>query len=325
MLRLTRINSKFLKLNLRCSSTAEKTSPKTPEYLKLDQTPAPEIREFPDMDQFHAHHAGAYNKIMKDHKSDDEKAKTSIPKNYIEENEKSGKNIKLFEEGRPAWAQPELQKINLAKKYLLWHFAKSFQTKYKSFHDIPDYLPMVDRKTVRRIELENPEKAKQIKAKVKADLIQKFAVGGMFFEIFGYFLMMISVTLAFVGTVKFNNWAEAHIGNSSMSKSEFFRESISVAWETSSLTDPFKFSAAMMRYRSTVNDTYNTDGTLNKELGIAHAEFKFDQEPIVKKYALALETLKSRTNISEHNDGGGWLEESDLDKLTSLTVKSKTE
>ena len=186
------------------------------------------------------------------------------------------------------------------------------------------YLPMVDRKTVRRIELENPEKAKQIKAKVKADLIQKFAVGGMFFEIFGYFLMMMSVTLAFVGSVKFNNWAEEHIGNSSMSKSEFFRESISVAWETSSVTDPFKFSAAMLRYRSTVNDTYNTDGTLNKELGIAHAEFKFDQEPIVKKYYSALETLKSRTNMSKEHDGG-WLEESDLDKLTSLTVKSKIE
>ena len=139
MIRLARINSKLLRLNLRCSSTADKTSPKTPEYLKLDETPAPEVKEFPDMDQFHAHHAGAYNKIMKDHKSDDEKAKTSIPKNYVEENEKSGKNIKLFEEGRPAWAQPELQKINLAKKYLLWHFAKSFQTKYKSFHDIPDY------------------------------------------------------------------------------------------------------------------------------------------------------------------------------------------
>merc|ERR1712050_5969 len=228
-------------------------------------------------------HKGAYNKIKNKHKKEEERAKTGVPKDYIEEN-KEETTIKVSDSSaRPIWAQPELKKISIFQKYILWQFSKNFQTKYKSWRDVPDHLPMVDRRAVERLNREDPQRAAKLKAKVKADMIQKFGVGGMFMELFGYFIMFGSIVLAFRATVLFNNWAEEHIGRSSLSKAEFFKEAMKCAWETSNLSDPFQLMGAMWRAKKTAEGTYNADGTLNRELGEEHAKFLFNQEPIVKK------------------------------------------
>jgi len=323
MIRLVKIQRLgFVRLSTRRYQSTETTDSKSREnqskYDELKSKPVPDVIDFPDMDQYHVLHKGAYNKIKQQHKQEDEEARIGVPKDYIEENT-TQTQIKIFEDGRPVWAQPELKKVSIFQKYLLWHFAKSFQSKYKNWREVPDYLPMVDRKTIQRIHHENPEKAKLVNAKIKADVIQKFAVGGMVFEIFGYYLMFLSITAAFVGSYKFNSWADEHIGKSSMSKSEFFKESIKVAWETSNLTDPYQLGAAFYRYNKTAKGTYNTDGTLNYELGKEHADFLFEQEPIVKKYREGLDSLVARTNIGKHSGGEGWMQEQDLEILSDMT------
>ena len=306
------------KVSIRYQSSS--SSNQGPTYEELKHRPEPKVAEFPDMDQYHVLHKGAYNKIKNQHKKEEERAKTGVPKDYIEEN-KEETTIKVSDSSaRPIWAQPELKKISIFQKYLLWHFSKNFQSKYKSWRDVPDHLPMVDRKAMQHLQYENPEKAAEIKARVKADMIQKFGVGGMFMELFGYFMMFGAIVIAYRSTVVFNNWAEEHIGKSSLSNAEFFKEAMKVAWEHSSLTDPVKLAGAMWRYKQTAEGTYNVDGSLNRELGEEHAKFLFSQEPIVKKYETGLELLKERTNItSEKKAGKGWVEDESLDLLVDLT------
>lgn len=114
--------------------------------------------------------------------------------------------------------------------------------------------------------------------------------------------------------------AEEHVGKSTLSKAEFFKEAMKVAWETSNITDPYELGTAMLRYKKTSEGTYNVDGSLNLELGQKHAEFLFNQEPIVKKYTAGLDLLKERTNMTlEKKTGAGWVEEESLDLLVDMS------
>merc|ERR1711997_21188 len=134
------------------------------------------------------------------------------------------------------------------------------------------------------------------------------------------FSMFGSIVIAYRGTILFNNWAEEHVGKSSLSKAEFFKEAMKCAWETSSLSDPYQLGAALWRYKKTIDTTYNSDGTRNEELGQKHAAFLFEQEPIMKKYQAGLDLLKERTNMTrEKKVGEGWVEDESLDLLVGLT------
>merc|ERR1711953_540169 len=155
-------------------------------------------------------------------------------------------------------------------------------------------------------------------AQIKADVIQKAATGGMFFELFGWFMTAIMVFGAYSGCRKFNNWAEQKIGRSPLSDAEFFKTCLSTAVNTVSIRDQFSLFQGMYEMQKIQKSTYNEDGTLNKELGAQYAEYYFENLDTVKKYNKAIEELKVKANLTE-SGSTNWIDEKSLDGLRSLS------